>query len=365
MSIRMPHEERLKGLQGELSAMRIDALLITHIPNIRYLVGFTGSSGILLVGHDECVFITDGRYDAQAHEEVSGAKVKIAPRRKSYFDVAADLLRRWGINVIGIEAERISVAQFERLKESLRKVKVRKLNGIVERMRSVKDEFELQLIRKAAKVADDAYEHALSLIRPGVKEREIALELERFIKSSGAEDISFGIIVASGYRSAMAHGIASDKAIERGDVVVLDFGAVCDGYHSDLTRTVAVGKADGKSRSIYSAVYEAQLAAIECVRSGKTMKQVEMVARKALRTSGYERYFKHGIGHGVGLEIHELPSPKQSDGGLMKAGCVVTIEPGIYVEGVCGVRIEDMVLVKQDGYEVLTSAQKQSELLVL
>lgn len=365
MTIRMPYEERLKKLQDKFQQMRIDALLITHMPNIRYLVGFTGTSGILLVGRSECVFITDGRYDAQAHEEVKGAKVKIAPRRKSYFDVAASLLRRWGIGAIGIEAERISVAQFERLKGLLHKVKVRKLDGIVERMRSIKDEAELQFLRKAAGVADAAYEHALSVIRPGVKERDVALELERFIKSSGAEDISFDIIVASGYRSAMAHGIASDKVIERGDLVVLDFGAVCDGYHSDLTRTVAVGRADKMGRSIYSAVLRAQLAAIEEVRSGKTMKQVEAVARRELRSSGYERHFKHGIGHGVGLEIHELPSPKQSGGGLMEAGCVVTIEPGVYIEGVCGVRIEDMVLVKQDGCEVLTSAQKESELPVL
>ncbi|MCX7777176.1 MAG: Xaa-Pro peptidase family protein [Armatimonadota bacterium] len=365
MSALLPYEERLKKLQGELRAARIDAMLITYMPNIRYLVGFTGTSGILLVGTGECVFITDGRYDAQAHKEVKGAKVSIAPRRKSYFDVAANLLKRWGISSIGIESERMSVAQFERLKGLLYKVRVRKLDGVVERMRSVKDEVELQLIRRAAGVADAAYEYALSLIRPGVKEREVALELERFIKLSGAEDVSFDIIVASGYRSAMAHGVASDKVIEYGDVVVLDFGAVCDGYHSDLTRTVAIGKADRRGRSIYAAVYEAQIAAIEAVCSGRTMKQVEAAARKKLRLSGYERQFKHGIGHGVGLEIHELPSPKQSDGGLMQAGCVVTIEPGVYIEGFCGARIEDMVLVKQDGYELLTAAQKTSELLVL
>lgn len=365
MALVMPHKERLQRLQQELRERRVEAMLVTHLPNIRYLIGFTGTAGLLLVSVSECVFITDGRYDAQAHEEVKGAKVRIAPRRKSYFDVAVKLLKQSGAKAIGIESERLSVAQFDRLKEMLNGVRIRRLDGIVEEMRSVKDEAELKLMGEAIKVADAAYDFAISLIRPGITEREVALKIEQFIKSSGADGIAFDIIVASGYRSAMAHGVASNKAIERGDVVVLDFGAVCGGYHSDLTRTVAVGKADGRLRSIYSAVYEAQLSAIEGIQPGKTMKQIEALARKTLRRHGYERHFKHGIGHGVGLEIHELPSPKQSDGGLLQDGCVVTVEPGVYIEGVGGVRIEDMVLVKHGDCKVLTSAHKPNKLLVL
>jgi Xaa-Pro aminopeptidase len=357
------YEKRLDSLREAMREAGVDGMLVTHAPNIRYLIG-TRASGVLLVCHDESVFITDGRYDAQAHEEVKVAKVRITPRRKGYIEVAAKLLNRYGVRRLGIEAERMSVAQFDKLCDLIRGIKVHKLTSVVEQMRAVKDDEEIELLRKASAIASDALEYALSLIRPGVRERDVAIEVERFIKSSGAEDVAFKLIIASGYRSAMAHGEASEKTIEAGELVVIDLGAVFSGYHSDITRTVAVGKANKRQRDAYSAVLEAQLTAIEGVKPNRTMKQIESLARRKLRARGVERYFKHGIGHGVGLEIHELPSPK-GKGGQLCAGCVITVEPGIYFEGFGGVRIEDMVLVKQDGHEVLTRAQKPKELPVL
>ncbi|MFA4016645.1 MAG: hypothetical protein RUDDFDWM_001755 [Candidatus Fervidibacterota bacterium] len=360
----MVYERRLSRLREAMHEAGVDGMLITHAPNIRYLIA-TRASGVLFVCHDESVFITDGRYDAQAHEEVKVAKVRITPRRKGYFDVAARLLNKYGVRNLGVEAEHLSVAQFDRLCNLTRGIKLHKLSGVVEQMRAVKDDDEIELLRKASAIASDALEYALSLIRPGIRERDVAIEVERFIKSNDAEDVAFKLIVASGYRSAMAHGEASEKTIEAGELVVIDLGAVFSGYHSDITRTVAVGRANKKQRDAYAAVLEAQLTAIEGVKPNRTMKQIESLARRKLRVKGVERYFKHGIGHGVGLEIHELPSPKEKDGGLLRSGCVITVEPGIYFEGFGGVRIEDMVLVKQDGHEVLTRAQKPEELPVL
>src|SRR5258708_16047696 len=352
---------RQKNLREQLVNTRLDALLISHLPNIRYLCGFTGSAGLLLVYETGSVFFTDVRYDTQSRAEVKGAKVIIA--RKALMNALGERLdARWKKSKkwkIGIEAEHLTVAEQKRLTALLRTgVGVRSTAMLVERARMVKDDDELRLIRAAVQLGATLFDRALAVLKPGIKESEVAAEMEYAARKSGAEEMSFPTIIASGARSALPHGRATEQVIASGGFVVCDFGVILGGYCSDQTRTVWMGSAPEEARRGYEAVREAQTAAIAAVRPGVTVDEVDAAARKVLHKARLARYFTHSTGHGVGLEIHEAPRVAAGQKEVLKAGMVITIEPGVYFPGKWGVRIEDMVAVTEGGCEVLTPTSK-------
>jgi Xaa-Pro aminopeptidase len=357
---------RQKKLREYLASSRFDALLISHLPNIRYLCGFTGSAGLLLVQETGSVFFTDVRYDTQAREQVKGAKVVIG--RKALLTTCAEWIgarrkksRGW---TIGVEADYLPVAEKKKIRGLLPSgVRLQDAPAIVERARMVKDEDELELIRAAVRLGAKLFDRALEVLKSRVTEVEVAAEMEYAARRAGAEEMSFPTIIASGARSALPHGRATQQKIEPGGFVVCDFGVILGGYCSDQTRTVWVGDASdakGKeARQAYDSVRQAQEAAIAAVRPGMSVAEVDAAARAVLRKAGLGRYFTHSTGHGVGLEIHEGPrvAPGQKD--LLQPGMVITIEPGVYFPGKWGIRIEDMVAVTEGGCEVLTPTSKE------
>jgi Xaa-Pro aminopeptidase len=354
---------RQKKLREQLASTGLDALLVSHLPNIRYLCGFTGSAGFLLVSEAGSVFFTDVRYDTQGRAEVKGARVIIA--RKAVLNAMGEWIgarrkkarsKGW---TIGIDAEHVSVAERKRVAGLLPSgLRLRNAPALVERARMVKEDDELELIRAAVRLGATLFDRALEVLRPGIKEAEVAAEMEYAARRAGAEEMSFPTIIASGARSALPHGRASDQAIAPGGFVVCDFGVILDGYCSDQTRTVWVGAVPKEARRAYESVREAQEAAIAAVRPGISAGEVDAAARKVLRKAGLGRYFTHSTGHGVGLEIHEAPRVAAGQTEVLRPGMVITIEPGVYFPGKWGVRIEDMVAVGEDGCEVLTPTSK-------
>jgi Xaa-Pro aminopeptidase len=354
----MNYADRLQELQNRLAITRFDALLVSHLPNIRYLCGFTGSSGFLLVTESGHVFFTDVRYDTQARAEVKGAKVVIA-RSAVLTAVAERIAGLRGRKAIGIEADHLTVSEQSRVGDLLpSRMRIKNARGLVERLRMVKDAEELVHIRTAVNLGAKLFDRALEVIRPGVKENEVAAEMEYAARRAGAEQMSFPTIIASGARSALPHGRASDQAIKPGGFVVCDFGVILAGYCSDQTRAVWVGAASTDARAVYEGVREAQQAAVAAVRPGARVSEVDEAARKVLRKCGLARYFTHSTGHGVGLEIHEAPRVAAGQKDVLRPGVVITIEPGVYFPGKWGVRIEDMVAVTAGGCEVLTPTNK-------
>lgn len=357
----MDFRARQKKLREHLAATRFDALLISHLPNIHYLCGFTGSAGLLLVEEAGSVFFTDVRYDTQSHEEVKGAKVVI-PRTSLLMGMAEWLGKRrqrfrgW---TLGIEAEHFTVAEKKRLSQALPTgVRLADAPSIVEQARMVKDGDELDRIRAAVALGAKLFDRAVEVLRPGAKESEIAGEMEYAARQAGAQEMSFPTIIASGARSALPHGRASNQAIAPGGFVVCDFGVILEGYCSDQTRTVWVGSDSKQARQTYEAVRESQQAAIDAVRPGVAVGAVDAAARKVLRKAGLGRYFTHSTGHGVGLEIHEAPRVAHGQKEILQPGMVITIEPGVYFPGRWGIRIEDMIVVTASGCEVLTPTSK-------
>jgi Xaa-Pro aminopeptidase len=360
----MDHARRQQDLRNALSRHRLDSLLITHLPNIRYLSGFTGSSAVLLISESKSIFFGDGRYSAQAKAEVQSAKLMIA--RKAPILAAAEWLAKSSSRSgrshikIGIEGDHLSVAARTRLLETLSsKFLLREAPPIIEQARVVKDVAEIELIRRAARLGSSLFDGMLETIRPGIRETEVAAELEYAARKSGAEEMSFPTIIASGERSSLPHGRASQAVIPPQAFVVCDFGVILAGYCSDMTRTVYVGKLTAEARKFYQAVRDAQQAAIEAVRPGVSASEVDQAARKLLRREGLSKYFTHSTGHGVGLEIHEAPRLAAGQGEILRPGMVMTIEPGVYIPVKWGVRIEDMVVVTEHGCEVLTATSKE------
>jgi Xaa-Pro aminopeptidase len=352
---------RQNKLREQLAGSRLDAYLISHLPNIRYLCGFTGSAGVFLMEERGSTFFTDFRYDAQAHDEVKGAKIIIG--RKSPLELLGQFLgrrrRRPRNSTLGIESEHFTVAEKKRLNAfQSQGVRVRETRFAVERLRIIKDADELTCIREAVKLGATLFDRAVEVLREGVTEVEVAAEMELVARRAGAEGMSFPTIIASGPRSALPHGRASTHPIPSGGFVVCDFGVILAGYCSDQTRTVWVGHVSGEARRVYDAVREAQQAAVDVVRPGMSAGEVDAAARKVLRKAGLADYFTHSTGHGVGLEIHEAPRIAIGQTDLLEPGMVITIEPGVYFPGKWGVRIEDMVVVTSTGCNVLTPTPK-------
>jgi Xaa-Pro aminopeptidase len=361
----MDHKRRLKILQTAFDRNSLDAFLVTHLPNVRYLCGFTGTSGVLVVSEAKSVFFTDGRYSAQARAEIQGTRVVIA--RKPPVAAAAEWLvenkgQLGGKNAkrLGIESEHLTVAARMQLVGWLSSnFRLRETRGLVEEARMVKDAGEIALLRAAVALGASLFDRALEVIRPGVTESEVAAEMEYAARRAGAEEMSFPTIIAAGKRSALPHGRASKAAIPARGFVVCDFGVILTGYCSDRTRTVHVGRPTGEASRVYEAVREAQAAAIETVRAGVSVGEVDQAARKILKAKGLARHFTHSTGHGVGLEIHEAPRIAAGQTEILRPGMVITVEPGVYIAGRGGVRIEDMVVVTEQGCEVLTPTSKE------
>ena len=358
----MDYKGRQRRLQDSLPSNRLDGLLVTHLPNIRYLCGFTGSAGALLISDKKNMFFTDGRYRTQARAEVQGCTVVVS--KKGPLVACADWLRASKSRSrmrrrIGIESEHFTVAERTRLAAILpRDSSLRPAPALIERSRMLKDAEEIAQIRSAVLLGADLFDIILKTIRPGVRECEVAAELEYAARKAGAEGMSFPTIIAGGTRSSLPHGRASEAAISSRGFVVCDFGVILAGYCSDMTRTVYVGRPTDEAGRIYEAVRQAQQAAIEAVRPGITVGEVDRAARKLLKKSNLDRYFTHSTGHGVGLEIHEPPRIATGHAEILRPGMVITIEPGVYIPGKFGVRIEDMVVVTERGCQVLTPTSK-------
>lgn len=337
---------------------KLDALLVTHMPNVRYLCGFTGSSGVLFVRNDKAEFFTDGRYTQQARTEVRGAAIKAA--KGNALLAAARAAGAGRGRVIGFEAERLPVAVWMQLKATLpRGWHLRPTTGVIERLRMVKEPGEIQLIRQAVRLGSRLFQNALNSIRPGTTEAEVAAKIEYAARKAGADKMAFGTIVAGGVRSALPHGVASAATLPRRGFVLTDLGVILAGYCSDMSRTVHLGRPGRQSRQLYQAVLDAQLAAIAAVRAGVAPSQVDGAARRVLGRAGLARFFTHSCGHGLGLEIHEPPRLGKGQQEPLEPGMVITIEPGAYVPAHGGVRIEDVVVVTEHGCEVLTPTTKE------
>jgi Xaa-Pro aminopeptidase len=347
-----PHEMRQNAAREIIESNHLDGILFSSLENIRYLSGFTGSDGALILNQKQSFFLTDSRYWTQAEEEVKGCEIV---HYKKKLDGIASLLSDLKLKRIGFESTSLTFSLHQSLLEKLaNEVKFHPVENEIKNLRSAKDAQELGLIRTAIDLSSKAFLHIMEILKEGITEREVALDMEFFMKKSGAEALGFDIIIASGKRSALPHGRASDKRIEKGDFIVIDFGSGFRGYHSDQTRTVVCGKPTGEQKKIYQVVKEAHDKAIEKVRPGIPICEVDAAARDHIRRQGYDEYFGHGTGHGIGLAVHEDPVVNSENKDLVREGMVFTVEPGIYIPDRGGVRIEDMVLVTSHGVEVLT-----------
>ncbi len=339
------------------------AIIISSPENRLYFTGFPSSDGYLVITCDEAVFFTDSRYIEAAQNAENGYKSRLLTR------VSAEILHYLNekkIEKVLLEKERLTIAEFEGFKGALKGIKCTPSSTLekkINALRSVKNKEEIKSIKKAQKIAEDAFSHILTFIKEGVTEKEIALELDFYMLSHGAEAVSFETIAVTGKKTSMPHGVPDNTAVQKGDFVTMDFGAVVNGYHSDMTRTVAVGEVSPEQRKVYEIVKDAQKKALEKLSCGISCKDADAAARDVISAAGYGEYFGHGTGHGVGVEIHEGPNLSPRSESILKVNNVVTVEPGIYISGKFGVRIEDMARIKKNGCENLTKCPK--ELIIL
>jgi Xaa-Pro aminopeptidase len=351
------HAERRKKVARQLKRRELDCLLVTHPANWYYLTGFTGDSGVLAVCGGRATLITDGRFTTQAKEEAPGIQLRL--QNGGLYTCVGEWLRQSGIRRVGFDPEQWTVAQLSALRKACgAKCKAGEAGGIVEALRSRKDEQEVGVMRKAALLAGEVVESALKLLKPGVRESEVAAEIEYQMKKRGASGPSFETIVAFGERSALPHARPTGKRLRKNELVVLDLGVILGHYCSDITRTVYVGRAPQRVREWYRAVKEANQAATAAVRAGTACGEVDAAAREVLKKNGLETHFVHSTGHGLGLEVHETPRIARGQAIRLEPGNVITIEPGVYVEGIGGIRIEDDVAVGVQGREVLTRVRR-------
>jgi Xaa-Pro aminopeptidase len=364
----MDYKGRLARARLALEQGHLDALLVTYLPNIAYLCGFTGSAGVLVIGQSQrdSVFFTDGRYTQQAHQEIQKktVRIKILTGKSALAAASEWLAQQKSWRKIGIDATHLSVAERNTFAKSLRsKARLVEAPAIVEQMRMIKDPAEITKIRAACHLGVALFDRLLEVVRPGVSETQVAGELEFAARRLGAEQMSFSTIIAGGPRSALPHGRASQVRLPPRGFVVCDFGVILAGYCSDMTRTLHLGRPPKRARRVYEAVREAQQAALDAVKPGTTVGEVDRVARKLLHRLNLARFFTHSTGHGLGLEIHEAPRIAAGQGETLRPGMVITIEPGVYLPGELGVRIEDTVVVTDSRCEILTPCPK--ELIVL
>jgi Xaa-Pro aminopeptidase len=357
----MDHRLRRDALIPAIEEQAVDAMLVTRLTNVRYLTGFTGSNAQAIVGPAVSLFFTDGRYTEQSRHEVSDLE------RVTYLEELdeplADACGALGIGRLGFEAHDVTVSGLRKLQDRMPDVELVAMGEIVERLRWVKDSEEIALLNEAQSCTDVAFEDILERLAVGMTERQVALELEHALRRAGADGLSFESIVAFGEQSAEPHHQPTHRVLDEGDVIKMDFAGLYGGYHADMTRTIAFGSPPAELRKIHDVVRQAQQAAIDAVHAGATGGEIDAVARGVIDDAGYGSFFTHGLGHGVGLEIHEGPNFRKGGEDVLPSGAVVTVEPGVYVPGLGGVRIEDMVEVGEDGCRVIgTSIRELVEL---
>ncbi|MEE9441574.1 MAG: aminopeptidase P family protein [candidate division Zixibacteria bacterium] len=358
-------KSRIDRLRKKLAADNIDAAVIiiydcsdtTEVPGVRWLSGFSGSTGCVFVSQKSAYFISDFRYTEQAADEVSGAKIIIS--KKALIPSLTDINATQKKNLkVAIESHRLTIDLKNQLMKAMPKAIFIEYPNMLEDLWIIKDKTEIALLKKAAQISDRAFERILGFLRPGISEKEVAAELEYQMKVLGADKEAFPTIVASGYRSSMPHGTASAKILEKGDFITFDFGALYNGYVSDTTRTVVLGKATARQKRIYDTVLKAQLAGIKKAKAGVSGKAVDAACRNYFKKKKLVKYFGHGTGHGIGIEVHSGPRLSMLSKDILKSNMVVTIEPGLYFPGWGGVRIEDDVVIRPGGCTILTKAPK-------
>lgn len=347
----------MAGAGEKAQKTAVDAMLVSHLPNVRYLCGFSGSNGLLLLTPASATLFTDGRYREQAAREVQAARVVIPPKGDLWKAAAARVPASMRL---GIEADHVTLAQRQRFLQHWpgKAANLRLVSGWIEALRAVKDAGEIAAIRRAVELAASIFLPTVAQLRPGMAETEAAGRLEFALRQAGGEGLSFDTIIASGPRSALVHGRPGHAPLPRRGFVVMDYGVILGGYVSDMTRTVHAGRPEPRARAVYAAVREAQAAGVAAVRAGVSAAAVDRAARRVIQKAGWGRQFPHSTGHGVGLEIHEAPRVAATSPDTLQAGQVITIEPGVYIPGWGGVRIEDVVLVTERGAEVLTPTPK-------
>ena len=348
---------RVKRLRRTLREQGLDAILVTRPENQRYLSGFTGGDAALLITRTEALLLTDFRYYEQVAEEAPAFELAKVEGKASR--VLKRLLEERDVKTLAFESTHVPFAQYQEWKKATRGVKWVPARDAVESLRLVKDKNELAQVRKAISISDAACDRIREFVEPGMTEKQVAWELESYMRTHGAEELAFPLIVGSGPNGAKPHAVLQDRPIQKGEPVVMDLGARVNGYNSDLTRTICLGEPDQKLREIYDIVLRAQVAAEQGARPGMKGQQVDAIARQVIRDAGHAEHFGHGLGHGVGLAVHEGPSAGQSGDVTLEPGMLCTIEPGIYLPGWGGVRIEDIVLFTDNGVEVLTHARKE------
>lgn len=347
---------KLEQVRRKLLEQELDAILVTSPYNRRYMTNFTGTAGVAIITQTEALFITDFRYTTQATEEAK--EFTVIEHSGLLLDEIATQLSMHRVANVGFEADDMTYDQYK-IYEAKINAKLVPLNGFFASLREIKTLEEIHILEEAAKMADDAFEHILTVIKPGILEIDVANELEFFMRRKGATSSSFDTIVASGWRSALPHGVASQKKIETGELVTLDFGAYYKGYCSDITRTIAVGDVNDQLKEIYDVVLEAQKLGVANIKAGMTGKEADDTTRDYITKKGYGQYFGHSTGHGIGLEVHEGPSLSQRSSTVLRPNMVVTVEPGIYIPDVGGCRIEDDIVITEDGNRIITHSPKE------
>ncbi|MFJ7746137.1 M24 family metallopeptidase [Peribacillus sp. NPDC097295] len=351
---------KLERLRASMEKVNVDGLLITSTYNRRFMTDFTGSAGVVLISQKGAKFITDFRYIEQAGKQATG--FEIVQHTGTIIEEVGKQAKEMNISKLGFEQDHMNYATYKAYEKAI-DGQLMPLSGVIENLRLIKTTSEIKILKEAAAIADAAFTHILDFIRPGITELDVSNELEFFMRKQGATSSSFDIIVASGVRSALPHGVATDKIIEKGDFITLDYGAYYNGYVSDITRTVAVGKPSEELINIYDIVLEAQLRGMAGIKPGMTGKEADALTRNLIEEKGFGQYFGHSTGHGIGLEVHEGPALSLRSDIILEPGMAVTVEPGIYLPGIGGVRIEDDTIVTLDGNEALTHSSK--ELIIL
>ncbi|MDD3172437.1 MAG: aminopeptidase P family protein [Herbinix sp.] len=350
--------DNYKKVQKLLQKLSLDAVIISNGNNIRYISGFAGGTGYLYLSESRHAVITDSRYTIQAEQEAEGYEI-ITIEGGSYVEALNDFLITDRINRLGFEDEDMLFGTYSRLKASLTVKEFVPVGNEITNMRKIKTPRELEFIKKAESIGDQVFTEILDFIKPGRTELEIAAKIEYLLKIRGGNDISFPSVVVSGINSSKPHGVPTHKKVENGDFLTMDFGCIYEGYCSDMTRTIVIGKANEKQKDIYNTVLKAQMAALEFLKAGYQGREVDKVARDIIYGAGYKGCFGHGLGHSIGLEIHENPRLSAYEEDIILAGMTETVEPGIYVKGFGGVRIEDLVVVTEDGCENFTHSRKE------
>ncbi|NPV08930.1 MAG: M24 family metallopeptidase [Anaerolineae bacterium] len=350
-------------VRERFGSLEVDGFLVTHPLNMRYLVGFTGDVGLLLIWEDGAELAVDPRYTEQARREVNGLALREV--RGEWQEALAEMVGQQGLQVVGIEADHVSVSQHHRWVHALPEgVVLRPLSDVVEAFRAVKTSEEIAVIERAVRLTDETLMALRGWLRPGVSERDAAWFVESYVRTHGGEAMAFDPIVAAGTNGAMAHARPTDRAISAEEPIVVDIGARVDGYCADLTRTLWMGPPSDRFQSLYNLVLEAQLAAENGMKAGMAAKDADALARSVIQASGYGDQFGHGLGHGVGLAVHEAPRVSQRSDAVLEKGNVCTVEPGVYLPDWGGIRIEDVVVIEAGRARVLTRASKEPWLAI-